>query len=179
MRNNSGFTLIELIVVIAIFGILVAVTVPNFLGYRPKSRLKTAARDLYSNLQLARMEAIKSNTTWAIVFDFVSNSYTVRSDLTGANTVVKTVNLNSYGSGVTYGQGNATTDIDNSAFAGTTSYITYAGNVAQLNSRGTSDQGFVYLSNETNTTCYVVGTRSSGIVLLRIWTGAAPVPWSD
>lgn len=176
MRNNSGFTLIELIVVIVILGVLAVVAVPNFLSFQPKSRLKTAARDLYSNLQLARMEAIKSNTTWAIVFDLVNNNYTVRSDYTGANTLEKTVTFSSYDSGITFGQGNATAGIDGSAFAGTTSYVTYAGNVALLNSRGTSNGGYVYLSNSP-TSCYGVGSLPSGVVFLKKSIGGAN--WED
>jgi len=40
MRKRSGFTLIELVVVIAVLGILTAVGVPNFLSWLPKYRLK-------------------------------------------------------------------------------------------------------------------------------------------
>ena len=46
LRSNSqGFTLIELMIVIAIIGILAAIAIPNFINYRNKSFCSAAESD--------------------------------------------------------------------------------------------------------------------------------------
>jgi len=44
-NNSKGFTLIELMIVIAIIGILAAIAIPNFIAYRNKSFCSLAESD--------------------------------------------------------------------------------------------------------------------------------------
>jgi len=48
VRNQKGFTLIELMIVIAIIGILAAIAIPNFISYRDKSYCSKVESDVHS-----------------------------------------------------------------------------------------------------------------------------------
>lgn len=61
-RNpQSGFTLIEVMVVIAIVGIFITIAAPSFTSFINTMRIKSASFDLVNDLNLARSEAIKRN----------------------------------------------------------------------------------------------------------------------
>jgi len=76
-RNSHGFTTIELIVVIAIMGVLMAIAIPNFSQWTTNYRLKAAAREIYTNFQKARMEAIKTNSDVVVSFNVGAETYQV------------------------------------------------------------------------------------------------------
>lgn len=61
-QHRAGFTLTELIIVIAIVAILVTVAAPSFTGIIANQRAKAVASDLYATLSFARSAAITRNT---------------------------------------------------------------------------------------------------------------------
>lgn len=60
-RNGSGFTLIELMLSIAVLAVLLALAIPAFTGQFQKQRHKGAAERLVSEIQFARSEAVGAN----------------------------------------------------------------------------------------------------------------------
>jgi prepilin-type N-terminal cleavage/methylation domain-containing protein len=77
MRKNTGFSLLELMVVIAIIAILSTIAVPGIIGWLPKHRVGNAARDVKSTLEFARSNAIKRNTEVRVDFDWNNDNMTV------------------------------------------------------------------------------------------------------
>ena len=75
MRKQTGFTLVELMVVIAIGAVLLSVAIPNFFGTRPEKMLRSAAADVDSILKKARMRAVRENGCFSVTFDAVNEDY--------------------------------------------------------------------------------------------------------
>jgi len=60
-NNNLGFTLVELMIVVAIIGIVSTIAVPSFQDTLERNRLKEALESLKSDLMFAKTEAIKQS----------------------------------------------------------------------------------------------------------------------
>jgi type IV fimbrial biogenesis protein FimT len=65
-RQQSGFTLYELLITFLVIGVILALGVPNFAEFTRNSRMTSSANDLHAAFQLARSEAARAKTNITI-----------------------------------------------------------------------------------------------------------------
>jgi prepilin-type N-terminal cleavage/methylation domain-containing protein len=75
LQHARGFTLIELMITIVIFGILVAILGPNLSGYLNFNRLDRAANQVTGDIAYARMVAVRS--AQRVTLEFTPTGYHV------------------------------------------------------------------------------------------------------
>jgi len=66
--DSKGFTLIEMMIVIAIMAILAGIAAPNFQTYMAQRRLNGAARQVMTDLMAARSKAVNLNQKVKVFF---------------------------------------------------------------------------------------------------------------
>ena len=74
-KRMSGFTAVELMIVLAIMGIMLVAAVPSFVQFTRNSRIKSGAQIVVSALRTARSHAIKRRKRCAVLFNMnIDNS---------------------------------------------------------------------------------------------------------
>ncbi len=74
---QKGFTLIEVMIAVAIVGILAMVAVPNYLQWNARYQLKQGTTELAGSLNLARMAAMNRNLAVTVTLALVSGRVNV------------------------------------------------------------------------------------------------------
>jgi type IV fimbrial biogenesis protein FimT len=134
MGKKSGFSLTELLMVVAIIAVVSAVTIPSVISWRSGAKLRGAAGNLKGDLEMAKVNAIKHNNFVAVKFN--GDAYEVFVDTSGdgdrdaGEALLKNRTLPA---GV--------------IFDFTHPEWTFAGNVTKFNGRGTADNGTAILTN--------------------------------
>jgi len=108
MRKSAGFTIVELLIVIAIAGVLSAIAIPNFSTWVASYRLKSAAQAVHANLIGAKMLGAKEGREYRITT--AASAFTIQQGNLSSNstawTTVKTLAMTEY-PGVTANAANA------------------------------------------------------------------------
>ena len=152
-KDEAGFSFAELMVVIALIGILSAIALPSLLGNLPEKRLKNAARNLYSDMQRVRLQAVKENTSLTVTFDPDKDAY---SYLISGTT--KEVSLTEYGD-VKFGC-DAAPSLDGKSASETIESVAFS-------KTGTATSGIIFLGSSNVKACYAVEVTGIGTVKIR------------
>lgn len=67
--GDRGFSLVEVIVVLAIMGTTLAIAMPSIINYAPHMQLKSTSMELYAALQKARSKAVGSTDRYGVELD--------------------------------------------------------------------------------------------------------------
>jgi len=122
-RLERGFTLMEMMIVVVVIGLISAMAVPSFLSYMPKLKVKTTARDIVSQLRLARSKSVSERRPYGVQFDVAKNCYTVFADTDNP-------------AGMTFTVADSTIQVDTLEADVSLNSCTYANNCVIFNSTG-------------------------------------------
>ena len=75
MQKDTGFTLLELMVVVAMVAILTAIAIPNTISWQNNAKLNGDVFNLRGDLEMAKLRAIKENANVAVLYN--ANGYEI------------------------------------------------------------------------------------------------------
>ena len=182
----KGFTLLELLIVIAFVAIIMAIGIPNFSKWKEKYEINGQAKKVYFDMMLARSTSVKNDNNVSVTFNIDKNFYKVHDD-TNSDGIedhgesIKSVNLEN---NVEFGYVPGLRDIDGNMV--TSPVFLESGNTVTFNRRGQASKGgsiFLIHKNDIG----VSNDRLRSINILRA-TGAVeylkydikatPTPWA-
>ena len=84
-RPNAGFTLIETMIVVVVIGIVAGITIPTFMNYLQRQKVRGVRTELMADMAYARSLAIARRTIFQLVI--AGNNYQVIQP--GPNTIMR------------------------------------------------------------------------------------------
>ncbi|MDD2670891.1 MAG: GspH/FimT family pseudopilin, partial [Syntrophales bacterium] len=137
------FSLVELIITMALLGMMAAIAIPAFFSYNQNVNLKSAVREITSDIYLAREKSVSENRKHRISFSLADNNYVVEQGTSSGSpyTGIETKVMASFGSGVRL------------------TAVSFGGNPAIVfQTRGTTEAGTVSLQNDRGSAATITTT---------------------
>ena len=163
MKNQAGYSLLEVIVVIVIVGILAAISAPVWKPIFANASQKEAARNIASALRDARAKAISENFEHRINFDLATGKYDLEigNRTTGSTTWTS---IKSY-------QASDAVEIKGTLTCNNTNFS------IQFNPNGTANSTYACITDKNGTRQFAAGVSSAitGRVIIRRWDTTAAV----
>lgn len=149
--GNKGFTLAEMIIVIAIVFVVGAISYPSFQRYTFNSQLRTLGRDLAADFASLKEKAMSENTMYRIALNVNGNSYSLQrcqnqGSPCGGYDTIQVKNLSDVGKSLGFNAGGTTVTTFDVFTRGTVTN----GTIALNNSLGSAATLTINLTGRTN-----------------------------
>lgn len=83
-HRQRGYSLAELLTVVAMVGVITMVALPTFLQVIPQYRIRGAASEIAASLRLIRSKAVSTRSNWRMTVDPTNDNYWLESESSGS-----------------------------------------------------------------------------------------------